>query len=277
MAYRTDHIQGKALYFKGNDDWLQRTDSGAGIANLDPEPDEAFSFFCWIKCLEYSATNKGTIMSKQTTAGTSHKAIGFGRYNSLTDLGRSWTSTLGVTLVSNKGTSPIALSCSAGNNAETVLRKMGWSHAGFTYDGTGTTAGLKLYINAVDVTTQSVLNGGSTADFIDTAGGAEFATGETLYVATDNYSNERESMMCQVGMYNAALTATQVREVYQGRNDLPGPCDLTLLSTSANLVGYWLGDDGSDTYATLQDRSGNNFDLTSSGVADGMLAPCKVV
>ena len=151
-----------------------------------------------------------------------------------------------------------------------------WSHLGFTYDGTGTTAGLKLYINAVDVTTQSVLHGGSAADFIDTAGGAEFATSAILYIASDG-TNERESMMCQVGMYNAALTAIQVREAYQGRNDLPGPCDLTLLSTSANLVGYWLGDDAADTYATIQDRSGNNFDLTSSGVADGMLAPCKVV
>ncbi len=158
-----------------------------------------------------------------------------------------------------------------------------WVHLCCTYDGTGTTAGLKLYANGVDVTTGQVLNGGTAAQFIDYAAGSRIGSntgsgGGDLRIGSDGSSGTKEACYCQAAIYSSALTATQVAEVYSGgsQNYQPGPCDLTQLSTGSSLVGYWLADDSSDTVSTIQDVSGNNFDMTGSNFSAGALMPVRI-
>tara|TARA_Y100000588_G_scaffold81218_1_gene85351 strand:+ start:747 stop:1574 length:828 start_codon:yes stop_codon:yes gene_type:complete len=274
MTYKIQHRQKKAIRFDGVNDKLAYTPSGAGVANLDMKPNEAFSMSLWTKQI---GTGGDSNCMQRWNVGSG--GIAFGFYAAVSWSGQSWVDTLGVLMTSEGGAAAITLSSEAGTGARTTLRETNnWVHICFTYDGTGTAAGLKLFANGIDVTAAQVLHNGTAAQFIDYAAGARIGTGADLQIGTDSGSGTKEACYCQVAVHSIALTATQVAEIYSGgtQNYRPGPCDLTQLSTSSSLVGYWLGDGSSDTVSTIQDLSGNSFDMTGSNFSAGALMPCRI-
>ena len=263
MSYKLDYFQKTAVYFNGAaNNYAYYAPSGSGIANLCPQPNEAFSVALWI--------NKTSIVGN-TWVGQFAKASPHGGWTFHSEASDK------ISMHMNSIVSGSARTLYAHSEAglpETLNRLGDWFHLCATYNGTGETTGIKVYVNAQDMTVATSLSSGTAAEF---AGGSMPTSYFNVAALADSggsfWSHNTLSHMCQIGIWDAALTATQVQEVYNGTNDFPGPCDLTTLSTGADLVGYWLNNDPNDTSSTLQDGSGNNYDLT---VNSGLLEPVRI-
>lgn len=134
----------------------------------------------------------------------------------------------------------------------------GWHHVVVTMDGTGTAAGVKLYVDGTEITSKTTTYDALTATTIGTG----VATIGRRGSAADQYW---PGSIDEVSAYNIALSGAQVTTIY---NDFDPP-DLTVTGPTANLVGYWKIGDG-DTYPTATDSSAsaNNGTYTNTEAAD---------
>jgi len=131
-----------------------------------------------------------------------------------------------------------------------------WHHICFTYDGNNT---LKLYVDGVEDTSVTKTTDGamttlhnSTSDF---ALGASNGTNPTSYATAS---------LDEVAIWDAALTATQVSQLYMDG----APVDLSVHSASSDLQAWWRMGDG-DTFPTLTDSSSNSNDGTMTNMESG--------
>lgn len=119
-----------------------------------------------------------------------------------------------------------------------------WRHVCITYDGSVAASGVTMYIDGVAVST-TTLTDNLTGSIASTA---NFTVGKW-------YSNSMVTMrICELGVWDKELSATEVTEVYNGGDTH----DLTLTSMAANLQGYWYLGNG-DTTDTFYDHSGNGY------------------
>jgi hypothetical protein len=133
-----------------------------------------------------------------------------------------------------------------------------WHHVCATHDGTGTAAGVKIYVDGVE-STYTIESNNLTATIVNTAS-LRIGTRENGYPAECFDGNVDET-----AIYNKALSGAEVTEIY----NLGATNNLSTLGSASNLVGWWrMGD--SDTYPTLTDRGsgGNNGTMTNMAASD---------
>ena len=115
-----------------------------------------------------------------------------------------------------------------------------WHHYVVTYDGSTLASGVTLYEDGVlisgtverDNLSGTTVNGSSF--IIGSTGSAEYFAGS----------------LDEISIYNKTLSASEVSAMYSGGSTV----DLSILSSSSNLIGWWrMGDN--DTYPNLLDRS----------------------
>lgn len=263
MAYKLNYVQKTAIYFNGaSNNYAYYAPSSTGIANLCPQPDEAFSIAFWIN--KTSSTGK-------TWVGQIDQSNPYGGYVFHADTNNKISFHINSVV---SGSVRELYGRSVAGLPETLNRLDQWFHLSATYNGTGETTGIKVYVNGQDLTEETNLSTGTAAEFAAGSMPTNYLNIAGLADAGGSFwSHNTLSHMCQIGIWDVALTATQVQEVYNGNNDSPGPCDLTTLSTGSDLVGYWLNNDPNDTSSTLQDGSGNNYDVT---VSSGLLEPVRI-
>ena len=258
----------KAIWFDGVADKAYYTPGSTGIANLSPQPNEAWSIFLWGKNCSTSAHK---VFCGQRNTSSPYEGW---------DFGVNPTSTTGALYVNiHSDVSGLrTLSADSGVGFSTALNTVGWYHVGFTYDGTGTASGCKIYCNGQLVTTTNALSSGTAGEF---AGGSMAAVPLALadLESGATWAYQQAFTACQFVVCSGALSATQVQDIYSGNGDRPGPCDLrNKLGGAAGITlrGYWLYGNDSDSASTLQDGTANNFDLTGSSLNAGQLLPVNI-
>lgn len=130
-----------------------------------------------------------------------------------------------------------------------------WQHAAITGDGTGTYAGMKMYINGVSLALTNVE---------DTLDGST-ATAQAFYLGyTQNETEGFSGTIANFGFYNRALALAEIQDIYHAGRQ----ANLTYLSSAYSLIHYWLVGQG-DTLAAngILDRVG-----AVPGTAQGMVA-----
>jgi hypothetical protein len=272
MAHKISYQQKNAVYFDGSSSFATYTPTGTGIANLSPDPDEAFSVCFWALGVEAGDDNTWVGQFDDNNTGGVTDEVGWAVLSAADD-------TVQAHHYSRNGSANVFISASAGAITK-PLRDGGWYHIASTYDGSADSSSLKIYINGVQMAGSTSIASGSVAEFV----AGTRADTQRLAIAAlvsqegaELWGHGQDTTMCQVGIYNVELTAAQVSEIYNGgHNDRPGPYDLTKLASASSLVGCWLNDNSSDTSATLQDGTANNRDMTTTGVEAGYLFPVHI-
>jgi len=130
----------------------------------------------------------------------------------------------------------------------TTLNNGSWHHIVWTYDGSSTQAGMKLYINdslrtlGSGITNTPINLQNTTMDFMIGASG-------TL----SSYNLEYNGYMDEVSYFDSVLSASDVNSIYNGGV----PNDLTSLSP----ISWWRCGEG-DTSPTLTDNGSGGNDGT---------------
>ncbi len=112
---------------------------------------------------------------------------------------------------------------------DTVLTLNQWHHIVATNDGSTST----IYVNGVSVETAD-----TSGETINVSGSAVQRIGARSHTSPDNYFNGNIS---EVALYSSALTANQVKTIYNGRE----PYNHKEGVASGNLQGWWRMGDGS--------------------------------
>ena len=120
-----------------------------------------------------------------------------------------------------------------------------WHHVIFTYDKGG--AGMALYIDGQNKGTNSY----NTHSFSD------YGDYQNFYLGKANWNDPLfDGQMEQVGIYQNALSASEVQEIYNGGRNFNLGSNSGGYVSSSNLIGYWKMNEGSGS--TLIDHSGNS-------------------
>jgi len=128
-----------------------------------------------------------------------------------------------------------------------------WNHIVAVYDTAGA-SGTKLYLNGSEI--------GSHAGTFPSDSDMDFAGLKLVIGSYYNPSLGLHGLMSGTNIFNTALSATEVSELYaiDKRSSISG------FSQFSNCVGSWLMGAGTgDTTSTIQDQTSNNNDATVSG------------
>ena len=229
------------LYFDGTD-YLSLSSPGAGIANVNPAHDAAWSISCWIDG-RVSGTN--TIYTNDGGSSDPGWHIQFdssGRFK------------IKAGSVSHQTTTSV-------RTGGIYDREFGFINAVFTYDGSGNRTGWKVYSNGTkdpytSFTSSSISSIASSAT-IKIGAGTSSGASNTDYVYYSTVHN--------VSMWSKELTASEVHEIYDGQGGAPGAGNLLEHSAASNLVGWWLASHPSDSNSTIYDSSANSNNFTGNG------------
>lgn len=214
-------VYGSALDLDGSADFIQISDADE-LSFGDSATDTALTFSAWINPDE--ATNF-RILGKANFSGVEEYIL------------RTDTSDkLNVRLYDD--------AAYIGRYSDTTIAQDTWSYVTATYDASGASSGIKLYINGIEVTTTddssgsySVMDNGTEDLFI----GRNF-TGGSVY---------SDGTIDQVRMYNYVRTPAQIAWEY----------------SSGKPIGWWKLDDCQGT--TAYDSSGNGYNGTITIGATG--------
>jgi hypothetical protein len=136
------------------------------------------------------------------------------------------------------------------------LNNGSWHHVVWTYDGSSTQAGMKLYINdslktlGSGVTNTPINLQNTTMDFLIGASGT-----------SSSYNYEFNGNIDEVSYFDSELSASDVTSIYNGGV----PNDISSLSP----LGYWrCGDNNGGTGTTITDQGsgGNNGTLENDAI-----------
>lgn len=226
-----------ALDFDGNEDYLDCGGASDFSFTDGSGNDLPFSISAWVK---FDNRTRARVISKDVS--TSSREFLFG-----TDA----TSKANIIL----GTGSVNLNIV--NN--TVLNTTDWFHLVATYDGSETSSGLLMYVNA----DASSLRDDSTGTYtgMSSSGGnleiARFANGHSFF----------NGLVDEVAVFDYELTSSQVSDIYNETNGNGSPADISTLTP----LGWWrMGDNDSgisgQSAATVSDVSGNELHATQSDV-----------
>jgi hypothetical protein len=142
------------------------------------------------------------------------------------------------------------------------LRTNKWIHVAFSYEGnsSGTTAVIKMYLNGNEMVNTTVTY---------STGNANLQNASNVYLGSRNGGTYfLDGSISNVSIWNAALTASQIREVYnEGR-----PSNLHNFSGTAPVAWWQLGSNSSWTSPrwTVLDEIGSN-DGTSTSMLENAI------
>lgn len=236
MSTTTSPVMGKigqGLKFDGSTNYI---DVGAGHFNfLKTTP---FSGSAWIKT---STTDK----------------IIIGDFNAGISAGWFFETTSGKLLL-DFANSQLSNAFSATAQTTTVTDNK-WHLATFTYDGSGTNAGINLYVDGtLESMTTGTAGSGDPGALVD----SKLLIGAEQFVGSPNL--RFVGTMDDVRIYNRALSAAEVAQLYrQGAAKLATSPTLPKSSLNSGLVGYWTFD-GNDT-SWSSGTAGTTNDLSGQG------------
>ena len=130
---------------------------------------------------------------------------------------------------------------SKSRNGVTTIPENVWSHVAMTYNGNGSSTGIKIYLNGS-------LDNGSTG-----GGGTYTAmnnTSEPLLIGEYNGGTSADGEIDEVAIFNTALSAVDITNIY----NIGVPTDLSEFSS---LVSWWRFEEGSGT-SVADSGSGSN-------------------
>ena len=216
--------------FDGVDDYVDCGDSNV-FSFGNGTTDSPFSISCWIRF--NSVANSTGLMGKDSSGTDTEYQIRLGFSNLRFRLYDDSTSGYIQKSLSN----PLSINT--------------WYHIAFTYDGSSTSTGLKIYVDAVTPTQTGLTGGGTYTAMENTA--SPFTIGSVSNVFMNGNIDE-------VGMFNTELSASEILAIYNGGS----PNNLT---SHAGLVGYWrMGDSGA--FPVVNDNSSNS----NNGTCTNMIA-----
>jgi hypothetical protein len=128
-----------------------------------------------------------------------------------------------------------------------VVRRGEWQHFVMTYDGSGTSAGIHIYVDGVKKDDHH----GSTGAFDRMR-----LTSSDLKIGKGN-NNSYYGFIDEVSMFKTELSQANVTELY----NLGNPGDISTSSIAAHNIGWWRMGDGA-TFPTIPDASGNGHNGT---------------
>jgi hypothetical protein len=216
--------------FDGVDDFVTCGDSNV-FSFGNGTTDSPFSISCWARF--NSVANSTGLMGKDSYGTDTEYQIRLGSSN------------LRVRLYDDSTSGYIQKGLS------NPLSTLTWYHLVFTYDGSSTSTGLKIYVDSV-TPTQTGANGGGTYTAMENTA-SPFTIGSVSNVFMSGNIDE-------VGMFNTELSASEILAIYNGGTP-------ETLVGHAGLVGYWrMGDSGS--FPVINDNSSN----TNNGTCQNMVA-----
>jgi hypothetical protein len=246
---------GQVIEFEEND-YIGIADS-ASLSFGDGSSDDPFTLTCWAYNEDYSGLPYGlqAILSKDG------------------DVPREWQ-----TYINSSGNIAFALYDNGGNQR---IERQGpfsvplytWYHAALTYDGSSSSSGLKVYVNAVRVDNADD-DAGSYVAMHDGANPVKLGKGNTTADPI-----VFAGKMDDVRIYNTALSSNEIARLVLKTCEMYDPTfwtNATLHATAetwetgygnTNLVGAWRGDrTGSangETFSAIPDISDNGNDGTA--------------
>ena len=225
-----------SLEFDGLNDRASINDNDIFTFNTGGQ-DDPFSFSMWIKFAAFGAQG---LLSKDA-AGQSEYAIA-------TDASGNLFFRL---FDANTTTNYIQVETNAS------VQVVGWQHFVFTYDGSETDAGLKIYIDDVVVAQTQSTTGAYTH-------GMDNTTATVVYGVWGRLRSYFGGNIDEVSCWDIELSAGEVTSLYNGGT----PTDLT---GSTGLIGWWRNGDtaGPSVYPTIQDYSSNSNDATMYNMTSG--------
>ena len=208
-----------ALDFDGVDDYI---DMGH-ISSLNFERTDSFALFSWINKAD---TSSGFIV---------------GQYNNSTNKGYDmWALGGGEVRVHLRNTTSYAIRVESPG----IISTDTWYYIGFTYDGSSSASGVKIYINGV-------LQSGTLSENNLTTGSIQSTDNKFMIGKRQNYSSYLfNGSISDVRIYNSALTAEQVKDIYFNQ---------TILGTE---VAHYKFNEKMGTTAFDSSGNGNNGTLT---------------
>ena len=213
--------------FDGADDSAAATDASDVTYFGNGGDDAPFSVSAWIR---HTAGTFDCIMSRGSTSGDNLFEWGV-----LVDEYGRLTAGLYSTTDSNS-----LINRSVGYQCSQNV----WHHVSVTYSGSKTNAGMKLYVDGVEVPTMAV-NAGTYTGM--THNGDTIRIGNWVYGTGYCWTGQ----LVDARVYNSALSAADILSLYEGREITPQP------------VGHWPLQEGSGD--TLYDVSGNGLHATLTG------------
>lgn len=225
-----------SIQFDGVDDYIQ-TSQTTGLS-----ADDAFSLSAWVK----NDNNGGTqfVLCNQLN---SSPYSGFELYVGGT----------GEVLFSMRGTGSVTTDYIHTNTAANTITDQ-WHHVTLTYSGNRSANGVKIYIDGVNKNLNIVhdlLSGTGTPTNLNIGSRA----GAVFYFP--GYIDD-------ISVFDHVLNDQEVSNLYN--NSLAS--DLSMFSSSANLIGWWRMGDG-DSYPTVKDHSGQSNDGTMTNMTGNAIVP----
>lgn len=200
---------------------------GGGYVNMgnvcDFDTSDPFSLSCWVKLS--GATGQYFMSKISSVSPFTTNGWGYGLFQTSTSGGR-----LDFILRSYDGATLTFLGVRTTNAA---VNDGAWHHVVSTYDGSSTPAGIKLYIDGVEITNKTTT--------INTLGANHISNSGDFNISgyTDGGSALLTGSVDDAAVYDAALSPADVTAIYNG--GVPG--DLLALSSYVHLVGWWkMGD-----------------------------------
>jgi hypothetical protein len=207
--------------------------------NIRIQPNQSISISAWIFP---TSSSIGAILSNLDA----NYGMDFGIINSGgMQLRFEMYGTTGAVVGSTSGTTPIP----AGQ----------WTHVVATYDGSNTTAGIKIYVNGV---AQTLTFGGSSI-----SGGITYS--QSTKIGRDFYNGAFDGYIDELSVWDHALSSAEVTALYN--NGLPG--DLAKLS---GILHWYRMGDGADTSSTIYDQIGTVNGTVTNGAVIAGFAPYYV-
>lgn len=230
------HFSQTVVDFDGADDYVDLGDSNT-FSFGDGSTDSAFSGSMWV--YRDNASNH-SLLSKMATSN------------------REWN----FYVYSNKLTLALfdeSANAYIGRRYNSALISGAWSHIAFTYNGNGTTGGIKLYLNGSQVDDTNLSSGSYSAmENLTESAKIGHDPVNSLYI---------DGMIDDVLITSTELSSSDITDIYNSGY----PKDE---SERSGLVGYWKMGDG-DTYPTLTDNSTNSNDGTMTNMASGDFVAAK--
>jgi hypothetical protein len=231
QATGSSFLNEKSMLFDGTNEYV---DMG-NPTELNFADTDAFSISVWIKTTD----TFGMVVAKQL--------------DSAPFTGWRW----GV----DNGKSSIEMASGSSNfiRRETTSTGLGdgfWHNIVITYSGSGTAAGVNLYI---DDTLQGMA---TTSDNLS----GTIASAATFKVGVRGPSSgQYAGNVDEVSVWDKALSGSEITDIYNSGT----PSDLAEHSASANQVGWWRMGDEDDTISSIKDRSTNSNDGTPTNMESG--------
>jgi len=223
IVYHAPHqFSVKSALFNGVDEYVTMGNV-LGFEYTDP-----FSLSVWVK----TSGGGGGLITKQVDTGTVR-----GYYLGL-DTGGSGGKVVFIIRNDQSGNNRVFV-----ESTRTDVDDGQWHLLTATWNGSGAASGAKIYVDGTE----------GTAIVTDNLSATIVTTAHFNLAARDNGSVPLAGSLDEAAVYNAELSESEVKALF----GIGQPNDLSLLSSSSALVGWWRMGDG-DTSPTITDHGGSN-------------------